>query len=174
MKIGGFTIGGGYAMIPIIQHEVVERKKWITKETMTDYIALSQSIPGAIAINTSTAIGFKLHGILGAIIATLGMITPSVVIIMLIALVFSQLNQIALVQYAFFGIRAAVVALIFSAVLKLCKTSVQDFIQTLIFVITVIALLVFSVPPQYMILFGAISACLYGKIRRGGNSNATD
>lgn len=168
MKIGGFTIGGGYAMIPIIQHEVVENKKWIEEETMADYIALSQSIPGAIAINSATAVGHKVHGIPGAVAATLGMVTPSVVIIVLIALAFGELNQMTAVQYAFFGIRAAVVALIFSAVIKLCKTSVQDFIQISIFGITVTALLVFSVPPQYMILSGAILACIHGRIKRGG------
>ena len=171
MKIGGFTIGGGYAMIPIIQHEVVENKKWIERETMADYIALSQSIPGAIAINSATAIGYKVHGIQGAIAATLGMVTPSLVIIMLVALVFNELNQMAVVQYALLGVRVAVVALIFSALIKLCKTSVRDFIQILIFGITAFALFVFSMPPQYMLLCGAILACIYGRIQRGGNRN---
>ena len=126
-KMGACTFGGGYAMLPILQREVVEKKNWATDEELTDYYAVGQCTPGIIAVNTATFIGFKYKGILGGIIATLGVVFPSVVIITII-------DQYPVVQHALVGINAAVVALIVSSVVKLGKTNLKDFVSVGIFV----------------------------------------
>ena len=125
-KMGACTFGGGYAMLPILQREVVEKKGWATDEEMTDYYAVGQCTPGIIAVNTATFIGFKYKGVLGGILATLGMVFPSIVIITVIAAFLSQFDQYPVVQHALVGINAAVVALIASSALKLGKTNLKD------------------------------------------------
>ncbi len=166
MKIGGFTIGGGYAMIPVIQHEIVDVKKWATEEEMTDYFAVSQSLPGVIGINTATCIGKKTAGFAGSIAATLGMVLPSLVIICIIASVFEWFQSLLYVQKAFKGVRAAVVALIFVAVLRMFQGTVKDKFQGSLFALTFIAIFFFNVMPQYMLLFGAICAVFYMKYKK--------
>lgn len=133
-KMGACTFGGGYAMLPILQREVVEKKGWATDEELTDYYAVGQCTPGIIAVNTATFIGFKYKGIPGGIIATLGVVFPSVVIITLIAAFLSQFDQYPVVQHALVGINAAVVALIASSVVKLGKTNLKDLVSVGIFV----------------------------------------
>ena len=125
-KMGACTFGGGYAMLPILQREVVEKKGWATDEELTDYYAVGQCTPGIIAVNTATFIGFKYKGVLGGILATLGMVFPSIVIITVIAAFLSQFDQYPVVQHALVGINAAVVALIASSALKLGKTNLKD------------------------------------------------
>lgn len=137
-KIGGFTFGGGYAMLPMLQKEVVENKKWATQEELMDYFAIGQCTPGIIAVNTATFIGFKHKGILGAIFATAGVVTPSVVIVGIIAMFISNFQEYEIVQYAFGGIRAAVVALIASSIIKLAKKSVKEIISFVIFLIVTV------------------------------------
>lgn len=137
-KIGGFTFGGGYAMLPMLQKEVVENKKWATQEELMDYFAIGQCTPGIIAVNTATFIGFKHKGILGAIFATAGVVTPSVVIVGMIAMFISNFQEYEIVQYAFGGIRAAVVALIASSIIKLAKKSVKEIISFVIFLIVTV------------------------------------
>ncbi len=121
MKIGGFTFGGGYAMIPLIQKEAVEDKKWVSAQDILDIVAIAESTPGPIAINTATFIGFKTAGYLGAMAATLGVVLPSFVVIVLISLVLQQFESLKLVQYAFAGIRAGVLALIVKALVSLYR-----------------------------------------------------
>jgi chromate transporter len=122
-KIGAFTLGGGYAMIPLIQVEVVEKKKWLDNEEFLDAIAIAQSAPGAIAVNSSVFIGYKLRGILGAAACVLGVVLPSFIIILLISIFLYQYRSNKIVEKAFLGIRPAVAGLIASAVYKLARTS---------------------------------------------------
>ena len=115
IKIGAFTFGGGYAMIPLIRREVVENKKWIQESDMMDIIAVSESTPGPFAINSATFVGYQVGGILGALMATLGVTLPSFLIIIVISFVLKQFESLKIVKYAFQGIRAGVLVLIFSA-----------------------------------------------------------
>ena len=125
-KIGVMTFGGGYAMLPILQREVVENKGWATEEELMDYFAIGQCTPGIIAVNTATFIGQKQGGIAGGIIATLGVAFPSLIIISLLAAVITVFSHLVWVQYAFGGIRVCVCVLIFNAVVKLYKKAVID------------------------------------------------
>lgn len=123
-RIGLFTFGGGYAMLPMLMREVVERRHWTKEEEMLNYFAVGQCTPGVIAVNTATFVGFKQKRILGGVVATLGVILPSVLIITLIAALLANFAHIPAVQHAFAGIRVAVTALIASAVVKLFKSNV--------------------------------------------------
>ena len=121
LKIGAFTFGGGYAMIPIIEYELTEKRKLITKEEISDIVAIAESTPGPIAINSATFVGFRSAGVLGSAFATLGVVLPSLCIILLIAFFLRHVMDYAVVQYAFFGIRAGVLALIVKAVISFWK-----------------------------------------------------
>lgn len=132
-KIGVCTFGGGYAMLPILQREVVEKKGWATDEELTDYYAIGQCTPGIIAVNTATFIGFKYKGWLGGILATLGVVFPSIVIITVIAAGLTNFAEIPVVQHALRGVNACVVALIASSVIKLGKSTVKDAVTVCIF-----------------------------------------
>jgi len=125
-RVGACTFGGGYAMLPILQREVVENKGWCTDEELTDYFAIGQCTPGVIAVNTSTFVGAKRKGVLGGVVATLGMVFPSLVIITVIAAFLRNFAHIPAVRHAFNGVRAAVVALIASSVIKLGKTTLKN------------------------------------------------
>ena len=120
-KIGAFTFGGGYAMIPIIQKEMVEKNNWISDDDILEIIAIAESTPGPIAINSATFIGYKIAGVLGAACATLGVVLPSFIIISVIAAILNEFQNIKAVQYAFFGIRAGVLALVLKALLTMYK-----------------------------------------------------
>lgn len=132
-KVGVMTFGGGYAMLPILQREVVEKKKWASEEELTDYFAIGQCTPGVIAVNTATFIGYKYAGIIGGIFATLGVIFPSLVIICALAGCISAFSDIAAVKNAFAAIRVCVCVLIFNAVAKLFKSSIKDALTLIIF-----------------------------------------
>ncbi len=154
-KIGSFTFGGGYAMIPLIEREVVENKKWVTSDEVIDVFAVAQSMPGAIAINSSTFIGYKIAGKRGAIIATAGVILPSLLIITVIAMFFSKVQDSPIVKAVFSGIRPAIVALILTAAIKVSKTSIVDKIGLVLAVLAVILVVVFDVQAIVVILGGA-------------------
>ena len=151
-RIGGLTFGGGYAMLPMIQKEVVEKRKWATDEEVVDYYAVGQCTPGVIAVNTATFIGYKQKGIVGGVIATLGVIFPSLIIIMTIAAFLQNFAEIQCVQYAFSGIRVAVVALVINAIIKLWKTSVKDNIGIFIAITSFIVVAFLNLSPIYIIL----------------------
>lgn len=151
-RIGGFTFGGGYAMLPMLQKEVVEKRKWATQDELMDYYAIGQCTPGIIAVNVATFIGTKLKGFWGALFATLGVITPSIIIIMIIAAFISGFQDIEMVTHAFNGIRAAVVALILSSVIKLSKKSLVDKITTVIFVLVALLSFFTDVSPVLFII----------------------
>ena len=125
-RIGGLTFGGGMAMLPILQREVVEKKKWATDEELTDYYAIGQCTPGIIAVNTATFIGYKYKGIWGGICATLGVVFPSLIIISLLAAFLSNFAEIPTVQHALAGVNACVVALIATSVIKLGKSTLKN------------------------------------------------
>ena len=162
-RIGGFTFGGGYAMLPIIQEEVVEKRSWATEEEVIDYYAIGQSTPGIIAVNTATFIGYKQRGIIGGIVATLGMVFPSVVIITIIANFFRHFQNYKMVQHAFGGIRVAVVALILNAISKMWSASVKDKLGILIFVVTLIIMVFFQISPIIIIIASATVGILINK-----------
>ncbi len=122
-KIGAFTFGGGYAMIPLIQKEVADDRHWITGEDILDIVAIAESTPGPLAINTATFVGYKICGFFGAAAATLGVVLPSFVIISIIALVLRQFEQIQAIQFAFTGIRAGVLALMCKALYSMYRQS---------------------------------------------------
>ena len=166
-KIGALTFGGGYAMLPIIQREIVENKKWSTEKEILDYYAVGQCTPGVIAVNTATFIGFKLKGIIGGIFATLGVVFPSLIIILVIASFLQNFADMTIVQNAFAGIRVAVVALIITTVMKLLKSSVKDFLGIIIAILTFIISAFLGLSPVYVViaagLTGFISKSLGGK-----------
>lgn len=137
-KVGVMTFGGGYAMLPILQREVVEKKHWATDEELADYFAIGQCTPGIIAVNTATFIGRKYKGIPGGIIATLGVVFPSLIIIMVIAAFLTNFADIPAVKNALAGVNACVVALIASSVVKLGKTTLKDKPSVVIFLIAFI------------------------------------
>lgn len=146
-RIGGLTFGGGYAMLPIIQKEVVEKRKWATEEEVMDYYAIGQCTPGVIAVNTATFIGYKNKGIIGGIIATLGVVFPSLVIISIISMFISNFADLEIVKHAFSGIRVCVCVLIINAVIKLGKSSIVDTVALLIFLAVFVSSVFFNVSP---------------------------
>lgn len=157
-QIGGLTFGGGYAMLPILQREVVEKKKWATEEELMDYFAIGQCTPGIIAVNTATFVGQKHCGILGSLAATLGVITPSFFIISLLAGVIEAFSHILWVQYAFGGIRVCVCVLIFNAVVKLFKKAVIDKFTLGIFLIVALGSCLTDVSPIIFVIISAIAS----------------
>ena len=132
-KMGAMTFGGGYAMLPILQREVVEKKKWATEDQLADYYAVGQCTPGIIAVNTATFVGASQAGIPGGIVATLGVVFPSILIILAIAAFLSGFMQLEAVAHAFNGVRAGVVALILVSIIKLFKGAVKDWPTRIIY-----------------------------------------
>jgi chromate transporter len=154
-RIGGFTFGGGYAMLPIIQREIVDKNNWATDEEVIDYYAIGQCTPGIIAVNTATFIGYKRKGVLGAIAATAGMVFPSVIIITTIAAYFMHFQDYAVVRHAFGGIRVAVTALILNTVMKMYNTSVKDWLGAIIFVASFLAVAFIGVSPIMIVVISS-------------------
>ena len=162
-KIGIFTLGGGYAMIPLIEEEVVNRKQWVSKDEMLDLIAISQSCPGVFAINIATFIGYKLRKTRGAICTTLGTAMPSFLIILAIAMFFSQFKDNKVVAAIFRGIRPAVVALIAVPTFNLGKRAQLNRYTIWIPIACALAIWALGVSPIYIIIIAAISGYIYGK-----------
>ncbi len=156
-KVGVMTFGGGYAMLPILQREVVDSKGWATEEELTDYFAIGQCTPGIIAVNTATFIGQKNKGIPGGIIATLGLVFPSLVIISMLAGVITQFSHLAWVNHAFGGVRVCVCILILNAITKLYKKSVIDIPTTLIFFLVFGLSAWLSCSPVWFVLAAAVA-----------------
>lgn len=159
-KMGSFTFGGGYAMLPIIQKEIVEKRGWATDEEVLDYYAIGQSTPGIIAVNTATFIGYNQKGILGGIFATLGIVSPSIVIITIIAIFFENFQDYVLVQHALAGVRVVVAALIINTVIKMYKDSVTDWLSIVLFVASFLILVLFDITPIIVIIISAIVGIL--------------
>lgn len=156
-KIGVMTFGGGMAMLPILEREVVQNKHWATEEELVDYFAIGQCTPGIIAVNTATFIGEKKRGVLGGIAATLGVVFPSLVIITVLAGLITNFSHLAWVQNAFAGIQVCVCVLILNAVLKLLKKSVVDKRTAVIFALVLLGNMLLSVSPVWFVLLAALS-----------------
>ena len=155
-KVGVMTFGGGYAMLPILQRELVENKHWAAEEELVDYFAIGQCTPGVIAVNTATFIGYKYKGIPGGIVATLGVVFPSLVIISLLAGVISAFSHLQWVQHAFGGIRICVCILICNAVVKLYKKAVVDKITLVVFLLVALGAYFLSVSPVLFVVLSAV------------------
>lgn len=164
-KIGGFTFGGGYAMLPILQREVVEKRGWVTEDELMDYYAIGQCTPGIIAVNTATFIGYKRKGISGGIVATLGCVFPSVVIISLIAAFLKNFAQIEWVQSVLSGIRACVCVLVFNAVVKLGKKALSDYITWFLFAVVLVLSGVLGVSNIFLVIMAGIVGLIHGMIK---------
>ncbi|MBQ9460225.1 MAG: chromate transporter [Oscillospiraceae bacterium] len=152
-KVGAMTFGGGYAMLPILQREIVENRGWATEEELSDYFAIGQCTPGVIAVNTATFIGRKRRGVVGAVAATLGVVFPSLVIISLLAGVITRFSELAWVKDAFAGVRVCVCVLIGSSVVKLGKKSVIDAWTAGIFVLVAAGAIFLGASPVALVLF---------------------
>lgn len=156
-KVGALTFGGGYAMLPILQREVVEHQGWATEEELMDYYAIGQCTPGVIAVNTATFIGRKRAGFAGALAATLGVVFPSLVIILIIAALIENFAEIRWVRNALAGVRVCVCVFIFNAVIKLWKSSVTDKATLLIFAVVFLAATLLEASPVLLVLLAAVA-----------------
>ena len=159
-RIGGLTFGGGYAMLPMLQREVVEKHGWATEDELMNYYAVGQCTPGIIAVNTATFIGSKRRGIAGGIFATLGVVFPSLIIIVLIAACLTNFADIPAVKNAFAGIRVGVCVLIFSSVVKLFKKGVTDVPTGVIYALVLLGSVFLDLSPAVYVLFAGIAGLL--------------
>ena len=166
-KVGVMTFGGGMAMLPILQREVVENKGWATDEELVDYFAIGQCTPGIIAVNTATFIGQKRKGIAGGIVATLGVVFPSLVIITILAGLITNFSHLAWVQNAFAGIQVCVCILIFNAVVKLLKKSVIDKRTSVIFLLVMIGSTLLNLSPVWFVLLAALAGIVLKNLEGG-------
>ena len=162
-RIGLFTLGGGYAMIPLIEEEVVNKKKWVSKEEMLDLIAIAQSCPGVFAINIATFIGYKLNKVRGAIATALGTALPSFLIILAIAIFFKQFEDNKVVTAIFRGIRPAVVALIAVPTFRLGQRAKLNKFTIWIPVVCALAIWALGVSPIYIIIIAGVAGYIYGR-----------
>lgn len=167
LKIGAFTFGGGYAMIPLIQKEVVEKNNWLTEKDISDVIAIAETTPGPIAINAATFVGYKTKGTKGAFAATLGVVLPSFFIILLIALVFQKYMKYEIVEHAFWGVRIAVVALMTKAFLTMLKQCPKNAVSYSVAVITLVLVGIFNINVLLIVLGSAVVGILYYLMKTG-------
>jgi chromate transporter len=174
LKIGAFTFGGGYAMMPIMQKEVVDKKNWATDEDILKILVISESTPGVLAVNSATFIGYQIRGFWGSLVATLGVVIPSFVIISLLSFFIIEFKENVYVAYAFSGIRAGVAMLIFNAVFKLSKKIKKNWFTYVVVTVVCITALLTSFSAIYILLIGALIGIIYGLItaKKGGAANA--
>ena len=168
-RIGGLTFGGGYAMLPILQREVVEKRGWATEQELMDYYAIGQCTPGVIAVNTATFIGEKNKGKIGGVVATLGVVFPSLIIITVIAAFIRNFSDLPVVKNAFAGVRVCVSVLIINAVIKLWRSSVVDKAALVIFLIVALGSIFTKLSPIIFVIFAGAAGIIINKYteRRG-------
>lgn len=164
-KIGLFTIGGGYAMVPLIEEEIVNKKQWITQSEFIDLLAVAQSVPGVFAVNFSIFIGYKLRKFPGALALSLGAILPSFLIILTIALFFQQFKEYEAVENIFKGIRPAVVALIAAPTFSVAKSAQINRYNIWIPIVSALLIWLLGISPVYIIALAGIGGYLYGRIK---------
>ena len=164
-KIGAFTIGGGYAMIPLMEQEIVDKRKWLDRDEFMDTMSLAQSMPGVFAVNMATNIGFRTRGYIGAITAILGNVLMPIVMIIAIAMFFKQFSDNLIVESIFKGIRPAVVALIAAPVFKMAKTAKISWRNFWIPVVAAMLIWLIGVSPVIIILVAGVGGFIYGKIK---------
>ncbi|WP_297712191.1 chromate transporter [Clostridium sp.] len=160
-KIGAFTFGGGYAMIPLIEEEIVNNKRWLSKEEFVDILIVAQSLPGALAVNTSIFLGYKISGILGALTALMAIILPSFFIILIIAIFFMQFRDNYYVNAAFKGITAAVPMLVLVGAISLSKGLSKNIRTILTITIALIALIFFNIHPVLVVVISGIYGAMF-------------
>ena len=163
-KIGAFTFGGGYAMIPLIQREAVDHRKWVTEDDILDIVAIAESTPGPIAINSATFVGYRAAGVLGSAAATFGVVLPSFVIILALSFVLQQFQEVRAVQYAFRGIQAGVLALLFKALWTMYKKAPKGWAAYVVMAGSFVATAVLQINVLFVIIgcavFGLVTAML--------------
>lgn len=164
-RIGGFTFGGGYAMLPMLQKEVVEKKKWATEEELMDYYAIGQCTPGIIAVNTATFIGSKTAGVVGGIFATIGVVFPSWIIITIIYFFIKNFAEYPIVQHALAGIICAVFALILDSVIKLDKKSIKNLWSALLAIAVFLISMFTDISAVWLILTSGVLGVLFAVIK---------
>ncbi|NLF35859.1 MAG: chromate transporter [Clostridiaceae bacterium] len=162
LKVGLFTFGGGYTMLPILQKEIVEKRKWLATEQLIDFYSLSQCSPGVIAVNVSTYIGYSKKKYLGGIFSALGVITPSIIIITIIATVLTNFLHIEAVNHAFAGIRAAVAALVIVTIIDMYKKSIVDWVCIILYIGSFVISVFTSISPVFIVLVSAVVGLLLG------------
>lgn len=163
-RIGAVSFGGGYSNLPVLQHEIVKKKNWATDEELIDYYAIGQCVPGIISVNVAVLVGKKNKGIIGGLAATLGIVFPSLLVIILVAAFISNFSNLPIVKNAFIGIRACVCALIANAVIKLWKSSVIDIFTLIIFLGVFISVAFIDLSPVIAIVLAAISGIIIKNI----------
>ena len=164
-KVGIMTFGGGLSMLPNLEREIVDNKNWATREELLDYYAVGQCTPGIIAVNTATFIGHKTKGVLGGIVATLGMICPSLIIILILALFLNNFASIPVVQSAFAGIRVAVCALVITSVLGLIKKGIKDFLGIIVALATFFVMVIAKISPIIIVVLAITIGISYNVIK---------
>lgn len=167
LKIGAFTFGGGYAMIPLVQRETVEKYGWITDDDLLDIVAIAESTPGPIAVNSATFVGYRVGGTAGALLASLGVILPSFTVILLVSFLLRRFGELRAVRYAFFGIRAGVLALILHSLCKMLRDSRRDVFSLVVTALSFVAVAVFDVNALIVIPAAAVLGLAYARIVRG-------
>ncbi len=165
-KIGAMTFGGGYAMLPIIQAEIVDKKRWITETQLIDFFAVSQVTPGVIAVNVASLCGYKSRRAAGAIAATIGVVTPSIIIISLIAAFFNFFIDNPIISRVFAGLRIGICVLIINAMVPIFKKAVIDTFTALLLILSAAAFGIFLISPVYIVIFCALAGIVYAKLQR--------
>ncbi|WP_294342165.1 chromate transporter [uncultured Clostridium sp.] len=160
-KIGAFTFGGGYAMVPLIEKEIVEKQKWVDKDEFVDIIVLSQSFPGALAVNCSTMVGYKICGIVGAVVTLLAVVLPSFIIMLMVAMYLMKFRNNIYVNAAFKGINAAVPIMVLVAIVSLSKSLRKSTMTYIIMAAALIVLLFFDINPIWVIIVSALFGVFY-------------
>lgn len=164
-KIGAFTIGGGYAMVPLIEDEIVTKRGWLAKEDFIDLLAIAQSSPGILAVNISIFIGYRLKGVLGSIVTALGTVLPSFLIILAIALFFHNFKDNAVVERVFMGIRPAVVALIAAPTFSMAKSAKINKYNVWIPVVSALLIWLLGFSPIWIIIAAGVGGYVYGRMK---------
>lgn len=159
-KIGALTFGGGLSMLPMLKYEIVGKHEWATEEEILDYYAVGQCTPGIIAVNTATFIGYKRKGVIGGIVATLGIIMPSIIIILVIASILRNFMNHRLVQAALDGVRAAVCALMLNTILVLCKKSIRNLFCFFLFAAAFVMTFFFNISPMWVVVVAGMIGCI--------------
>jgi chromate transporter len=166
LKIGAFTFGGGYAMIPLIQREIVEKHKWASDDDLLEIVAIAESTPGPIAINAATFVGYRVCGFFGAFFSTLGIVLPSFCIILAISFVLREFRELQAVQYAFQGIRAGVLALIFKALFTMYKKCKKKVVSYIVMALSFVLVAFFKVNVLFVIITCAAIGLISSLIAR--------
>ncbi len=167
-KVGILTFGGGMAMLPMLTSELVEKRKWVTEEEILDYFAIGQCTPGIIAVNTATFVGYKRRKALGGLMATLGVISPSIIIITIVAAFLGNISDNPYVQKALWGIRVAACALILEGILKIGRKGIKDAFGIIVFLLAFLAVLFLGVKSVIIVIIAIIVGIAYGIIRAKG------